>query len=77
MPGTGFPPHVVLRVIRLELPSLKASCVSLAMMTVRSLPRLRGRAGERVSPQRDTPQRRKPSPAPLCERGDLSRKREK
>jgi hypothetical protein len=38
---------------------------------------LRGRAGERVSPQSRIPKRRKPSPAALFERVDLSRKRER
>ncbi|MGY4328127.1 hypothetical protein ACVWWG_002544 [Bradyrhizobium sp. LB7.2] len=39
-----------------------------------SLPRLRGRVGERVSPQEDSPRGENPHPA-LC--ADLSRKRER
>jgi hypothetical protein len=43
-----------------------------AAREVRSLSRLRERAGERVSPQRDSPRGKSPHPA-LC--ADLSRKR--
>jgi len=46
-------------------------------MQVHSLSRLRERAGERVFPPGRLPKRRKPSPATLFERVDLSRKRER
>ncbi|MDA9440881.1 hypothetical protein XH98_17650 [Bradyrhizobium sp. CCBAU 51745] len=47
-----------------------------AAASARSLPRLRGRAGERVSPQWDNPQEEK-ALTRIASRSDLSRKRER
>src|SRR6478672_11444817 len=51
-----------------------------ATWEVRSLPRLRGRVGERVSPQSRTPKGREPSPAPsarpLPQAGEVDRPRD-